>query len=357
MSDIMAADLIDFGTRLLMAVGVPDKDAAIVAFSLVGANLRGHDSHGVMRLLQYIGFVERGEVRVGVDLRIEQETPALVVCDGQWGLGQIQAHRLLDLILPKARALGVAVGAARDCGHIGRLGEYAERAAAQGFILMATVNNCGRWQRVAPPGGIEPRLSTNPFCAAVPTEDPDAPIVVDFGTSVVAEGKVRGYFINKKAVPEGWLLDHKGQPTTDPSVLYEPPLGTILPLGGAQSYKGFGLGLILELWAGGLSGGLCSQPEVSNKGGNNMIFVALDPAQFAGSEFIMGQATKLVEFIRATPRLPGVHSIVLPGDQERQSLEHRTRHGIPLDENLWNQLSELALRLGVDAPRVSDNVQ
>src|SRR5262245_13359879 len=195
MTAIPAPELIAFTTNVLAAVGVPRGDAAIVAESLVGANLRGHDSHGVMRVLQYVEFVERGDIRIGVDLRVVQETPALLVCDGQCGLGQVQAHRLLDLLFPKARAIGVAVGGARDCGHIRRLGEYAERTASEGLLLLATVNNCGGWQRVAPPGGIEPRLSTNPFCASIPTNDPHAPIVADFGTSVVAEGKVRGYYI------------------------------------------------------------------------------------------------------------------------------------------------------------------
>jgi uncharacterized oxidoreductase len=348
---IAAPALTEFATSLLVSVGVPRDDAAVVASSLVGANLRGHDSHGVMRLVQYIGFIERGEIRIGVELEVERETPALVVCDGHWGLGQLQAHRLLELVLPKARALGVAVGAARDCGHIGRLGEYAERAAAQGFMLMATVNNCGGWQRVAPPGGLEPRLSTNPFCAAIPTEDPDAPIVADFGTSVVAEGKVRGYYISQRPVPEGWLLDHQGQPTTDPAVLYEPPLGTILPLGGAQSYKGFGLGLILELWAGGLSGGRCSQPpDGRSVGGNNVVFLALDPAHFAGRETLMGKATQLAEYIRATPRAPGVDAILLPGDPERSTLQHRSTHGVPVDQNHWSKLAELADRLKVAPP-------
>ena len=190
MTHIPASRLIDFATDVFAAVGVPPDDGAVVAESLVGANLRGHDSHGVMRVLQYVEFIERGEIRIGAQLRVVQETPALLVCDGQWGLGQVQSHRLLDLLIPKARETGVAVGAVRDCGHIGRLGEYAERAASRGMLLLATVNNCGGWQRVAPPGGIEPRLSTNPFCAAVPTNDAQAPIVADFGTSVVAEGKV-----------------------------------------------------------------------------------------------------------------------------------------------------------------------
>ena len=156
-----------------------------------------------MRIPQYVEFVQRGDYRFGVDLEVVRETPALVVCDGHWGLGQVQAHRLLDLVIPKARALGVAVGTARDCGHIGRLGEYAERAAGLGLLLLATVNNGGAVQRVAPPGGIEPRLSTNPFCAGVPTSDPEAPIVVDFGTSIVAEGKVRGYYISKQSRARG----------------------------------------------------------------------------------------------------------------------------------------------------------
>jgi uncharacterized oxidoreductase len=303
-----------------------------------------------MRVPQYAGFIERAEYRVGVDLRVDHETPAVVVCDAQWGLGQVQAHRLLDLVLPKAERLGVALGTARDCGHIGRLGEYAERAAARGFMLLATVNNCGAAQRVAPPGGLEPRLSTNPFCAAVPTADHEAPIVLDFGTSAVAEGKVRGYYISRRPVPEGWLLDHRGRPTTDPAVLYEPPLGTILPMGGAQSYKGFGLGLILDLWAGGLSGGRCSQAGGGSVRGNNVVFVAFAPAQFAGSGPLRAQATDLAEYVRATPRIPGIEAIVLPGDPERESFKHRVVHGIPLDDDHWKKLTDLALRLGVVPP-------
>src|SRR5438270_224765 len=124
---IIAPALKGFASELLVAAGVPRDEASVVAASLVGANLRGHDSHGVMRIPQYIGFIERGEYRSGVELEVEHETPALVVCDGGWGLGQVQAHRLLDRIIPKARSLGLAAGSARDCGHIGRLGEYADR--------------------------------------------------------------------------------------------------------------------------------------------------------------------------------------------------------------------------------------
>lgn len=355
MPTILATELTGFASGLLSAVGVAPDEAAIVATSLVGANLRGHDSHGMMRLPQYIGFIEQGQYRHGVELIVETETPAAVVCDGQWGLGQVQAHRLLDRLIPKARELGVAVATARDCGHIGRLGEYAERAAGLGLLLLATVNNGGAVQRVAPPGGLEPRLSTNPFCAGVPTSDPEAPIVVDFGTSIVAEGKVRDYFISQRPVPEGWLLDHLGQPTTDPTVLYQDPRGTIRPLGGDQSFKGFGLGLILDIWAGALSGGGCSQTR-NNRGapGNNVFFLALDPGRLAGREVLAGQAGELVDWIRATPRVPGIDRIVLPGDPERRTLEQRKASGIPIDPSHWARLTELAHRLQVPIPEPSN---
>jgi uncharacterized oxidoreductase len=337
-----------FATELFVAAGVPADEAGVVARSLVGANLRGHDSHGLMRVPQYLGFVEQGEYRLGVDLVCEHETPAAVVCDGQWGFGQVQAHRLLDRLIPKAQALGVAAGAARHCGHIGRLGEYAERAAESGLILLATVNNCGAGQRVAPPGGTAPRLGTNPLCVGVPTGA--VPVVLDFGTSVVAEGKVRVYHINQSPVPAGWLLDRDGQPTTDPSVLYEQPSGSILPMGGTQAYKGFGLALVLDMLASGLSGGrTCFQGAPAAKG-NNILFVAFDPARFAGSDAMAREASGLAGFVRETPRAVGVDEILLPGDPEQKALRERSAQGVPLAEAHWERLVEAAQKLGVTPP-------
>ncbi len=349
MPTIHAPTLLDFATRLFRAVGVPEADASVVAHNLIGANLRGHDSHGVLRIPQYLDFLTKGDYRAGVALKIENESPGVVVVDGQWGLGQVQAHRLLDLVIPKARELGLAAGTGRNIGHIGRLGEYAERAAAEGLILIATVNNNGAGQRVAPPGGLQPRLGTNPLCVAVPTDT--SPVVLDFGTSVAAEGKVRvHYFNDKKPVPEGWLLDAHGHPTTDPSVLYEPPLGSILPMGGTQSYKGFGLGLVLDMFAGGLTGGRSSHPGATGAKGNNVVFIALDPARFAGFEALTTQSSALSEYVRATPRADGVSAILLPGDPERMVLEYRSIEGIPLEESQWIKLKEVAVNLGVIIP-------
>jgi uncharacterized oxidoreductase len=343
--------LTDFVTALFVDARVPRDEARTVAASLVGSNLRGHDSHGVMRAAQYVGFLRDGSYKPGVALKVEHETPAVVVCDGQWGFGQVQAHRLLDLILPKARTLGMAAGTVRECGHIGRLGEYAERAASEGLVLIATVNNCGAGQRVAPPGGIEPRLGTNPLCAAVPTAG--EPVVLDFGTSVVAEGKVRVHHISKRPVPDGWLLDPQGLPTTDASVLYNAPLGSILPMGGAQAYKGFGLALVLDMLAGGLTGGRSSHAGAPAAKGNNVVFIALDAGLFAGRDALVREASQLVEYVRATPRAPGVEAITLPGDPERRTLAQRSSQGIPLEDAHWGRLVELAESLGTTVPSAS----
>jgi uncharacterized oxidoreductase len=348
MPTLPAPQLADFVTALFRDAGVIADEARTVAESLVGSNLRGHDSHGVMRVPQYVGFVRDGVYKPGIELKVEHETPAVVVCDGQWGFGQVQSHRLLDLIIPKAKALGLAAGAARDCGHIGRLGEYAERASTEGLVLIATVNNCGAGQRVAPPGGVEPRLGTNPLCAAIPTGKD--PMVLDFGTSVAAEGKVRVYHINKRPVPDGWLLDAQGKPTTDPSVLYEAPMGSILPMGGAQAYKGFGLALVLDMLAGGLTGGRSSHPGAPPARGNNVVFIAIDPEHFAGFASLTGQSSQLVDYVRSTPTAEGVASITLPGDPERRTLAERTAQGVPIEEAHWRKLVELADSLGTPVP-------
>lgn len=352
MPTIAAPALTDFAARLFVAAGVPAEDAGTIADNLVGANLRGHDSHGVMRIPQYLGFLEKGQYQTGIELKVERETPAVVVCDAGWGFGQVQAHRLLDKVMAKARALGLGAGAMRNCGHIGRLGDYAERAAEAGLVLLATVNNAGAGQRVAPPGGLEPRLGTNPLCIAVPTES--GPILLDFGTSVAAEGKVRVYYLGgKKPVPEGWLLDCEGHPTTDPCVLYEPPTGSILPMGGMQSYKGFGLALVLDMLAGGLSGGHTAFPGAPPARGNDVFFLALDPALFAGREHLVTQASQLAAYVRGTRRAEGIDAILLPGDPERNALEIRSRAGIPMPEGHWEQLAELAGKLGVEPPALA----
>ena len=352
MPTFAATALQPFIQRLFVAAGVPGDSAETVAHSLVDANLCGHDSHGVMRAPQYIGFLKDGKYHANPPLTVLHETPAVIAADGGWGLGQVQAYRLLDKLMAKAKLLGVAAGSIRNCGHIGRLGEYAEAAAAQNLAFFATVNSHGAGRRVVPPGGMEGRISTNPICMGVPTSGD--PVVLDFGTSAVAEGKVRVHHQKQLPTPEGWLVDHAGLPTTDPGVLYADPRGSILPFGGPQAYKGFGLGLMLDLLAGGLSGGRCSNPGDPLAGvGNAVVFVLFDPVTFGGIEHFLQQSDGLTGYVRGCPPAPGGPGIVLPGDPERICKAQRSANGLEIPDGTWELLVKTAQELGVALPGVS----
>jgi uncharacterized oxidoreductase len=221
-------------------------------------------------------------------------------------------------------------------------------AAQLDLVAMMMVNNHGAARRVAPPGGTAPRLPTNPIAVGIPNGK--EPLVVDFCTSVTAEGKVRVKKIAGELCPDGWLLDSEGQPTNDPSSLYGDPPGTIRPMGGNQPYKGFGLGLVVEILCGALSGGVCSRETPVNQLGNCVFMMVLDPAHFGGREHFAREVSDLIDFVRGCPRVAGVEEITLPGDPERGILQRKRTEGVAFDEANWGQLVELAGQLGVEVP-------
>lgn len=349
MPTLPASTWTNFATALLKSLGVPEDESLRVAHSLVDANLCGHDSHGLIRLVQYIDAIGDGRIVPGAPFTVVRETAGVLVVDGNKGLGQVQAHRLLDRLIPRAQALGLAAGTLKHCGHIGRLGEYAEAAAKHKMALIATVNNHGFGRGVAPPGGKEARIGTNPLCIGTPTKQD--PVVLDIGTSVVAEGKVRILHNKKQPAPEGWLLDPEGRPTTDPGVLYREPRGSILPLGSpGQGYKGFGIGLLLDMLVGGLSGAPCSTPGHPNLSANAVLFIVLDVSQFTSTDHYLQEVSCLADNVRNCPRAEGVDSITLPGDPERATKAQRLKSGIAVDDAAWNQLVALANKMRVEVP-------
>jgi uncharacterized oxidoreductase len=349
MPTFSAATLTTLSQSLFEAAGVPAADAGVVARSLVDANLCGHDSHGVMRVPQYIDSLRKGLYKADVPLTTINETPAVLAADANWGLGQPQTYRLLDRLLPKANSLGIAAGTLRQCAHVGRLGEYAEWAARARMALFAVANSHGAGRRVAPPGGKEGRISTNPICMGAPTSTD--PVVLDFGTSVAAEGKVRSQLQKKQPCPEGWLIDSAGNPTTDPAALYGTPPGNLLPFGGTQAYKGFGLGLMVDLLSGGLSGGPCSNPNLPLPGGHNAaVFVLLNPALFGGVDHFLKETDGLTAYVRSCPTAAGVSAITLPGDPERAAKAKRSVEGIAVPDGTWELIAKTAAELKVPLP-------
>lgn len=346
---ISEEELQSLAERLLVAGGALPNEAAVVAKSLVEANLRGYDSHGVMRLPQYVESIRTGEIRPGSTLTVVNETPAMLACDGGWGFGQVLGRDLTNRLIDKAKAVGVGCGTLRNSSHVGRLGEYAEMAAEAGMVSFVLVNTHGGAQRVAPVGGIRPRLGTNPLCMGCPGGE-DGPFVLDFGTTVTAEGKVRVAKIAGQPCPDGWLLDCEGNPTTDANTLYGDPPGTILPMGGTQAYKGFGLAFLIELFCSGLSGAPVASAKPTGPKGNAAFFLIVSPEQAAGASHLFDQTRLLEEYVRNVPRKAGVADITLPGDPERRAVAARRERGLEFDAGNWSALVKLAESLHVAVP-------
>ncbi|GAB4142013.1 MAG: malate/lactate/ureidoglycolate dehydrogenase [Planctomycetaceae bacterium] len=332
--------LTDFAASLLIAANVPDHEAQMVAESLVGSDLRGHASHGVVRIPDYVRQLQAGELVADVELDVFNETASLIAADARFGFGQVQMPALIERLESKARAQGVACGTLRNCGHVGRLGEWVEKVAELGLAGLIAVNDNGVLQCVAPPGGKSPRISTNPIGIAVPSEN--GPIVLDISTSAVANGKIKVAHLSGQECPAGWLLDSEGNPTTDPAVRFSDPRGTILPMGGEQGYKGFGLGMLFDMLVGGLSGGYCPPAPENAHGTNNVLMLVWDPAKFSGREHFLSEVGDLERYVRDTPRKPDSESIRLPGDRSRGLIQKHLKEGIPLQLGTWQSLVQLA---------------
>jgi uncharacterized oxidoreductase len=348
MPRIPPEDLRKFAACLFVAAGVGHDEADAIAASLVESNLCGHDSHGLTQVPGYLNQLKQGELVAGAAFEVLHETAALVVADGHLGFGQVQCPRLVDRLIEKARTAGVASGTLRRCGHVGRLGEWVERAAAAGFAALLAVNDNGVPRTVAPPDSLQPLISTNPIAIGVPTGN--GPLVLDISTSAVANGKLKIARLMHESVPLGWIQDAEGNPTTDPNVMLADPPGSLRPFGGDQAYKGFGLALMFDILVGGLAGGLCPPAPPGTIEWNNVLVVVWDPTRCAGQSHFVSEADRLVNAIRRAPPRPGVDRIRLPGDRGAEVRRQRTESGILLEGELWESLVRVAQNLGVALP-------
>ena len=332
------SDLKRLGQAILEAVGTPEDLAAIVAGSLVDANLAGHDSHGVIRLTSYVAGVRSGQVQPGARAVVESLGDACARVDGAWGWGQPAAHIATDTASKLARANGVGLVTVGRCNHIGRLGEYVEALSRAGQIGLMT---CNSPPAVAPYGGYTRLLGTNPIAWGAPRSPGKPPIVVDFATASIAEGKLRIAHANGSKAPLGAVVDKSGQPTTDTAAFYDG--GALTTFGG---HKGFGLSVMAELMAGMLSGtGLSSDPDYSN--GNGTMLLAIDVGRFLPASDFMEQADALDRRLHAAPTAAGFNAIQMPGEPEWRSRAERTSEGIPIAGATLRAINDLAQELGL----------
>ncbi len=346
---IHADQLRHFVTKIFQAAGSAEAEADVIADHLVAANLTGHDSHGVSLIPEYINNCAAGRVKPNTPGTLVSSTDGILVYDGERGYGQVVARLATDIAIDTAKERGLAVLALRNSHHIGRIGTYGEQCAAQGLVSIHFVNATGNQPRVAPFGGRDARLPTNPFCVSIPATDRRPPVILDMATSRIAQGKVRVARNSGKSVPPGHLLDPHGEPTTDPSVMFESPPGALLPFG---EHKGYALGLICEILAGVITGGATIQPGNPRDGAalNHMLMIVLDPSRVSDMERGRREIDLLVDYVTASPPVSNEVPVMVPGDPERNSKAARLAGGIPLDDGTWSRLCETARTQRVEPP-------
>ena len=329
MPTFFADQLQQIASRILQGAGVPPEHAGVVAENLADANLVGHDSHGVIRLAQYVEHIQQGFNDPTGSPQVVLRQPSLALIDGHNQLGQVVATQALQLALEQAR--------------VGRLGFYTERAARQGFVAMMAVNSPAIG-RTAPWGGLEPRLGTNPISIAVPWRD--HPVVLDMASTAAAEGKIRVAYQKGESIPEGWLIDAEGNPVTDPATLYRDEKTLRLPLGGTMGHKGYGLGVVIDLLCGILSGYGFARQDIP-RGANGVWLHLIDRKTLMTDDDCDEQIERYVAWIKSSRKAPGFDEIFMPGEIEQRQRALRSRDGVLVPDETWQRLEQLAANLKV----------
>ncbi|MHB0858070.1 MAG: Ldh family oxidoreductase [Anaerolineae bacterium] len=340
MIHIAAMHLRSLVQQVFEAAGVAAVDASQVALSLVENNLTGHDSHGVLRVGSYIDGILDGTIRPGAELSVVRESATTALLDGGRQFGQITARAAMEMAIAKARAHDLGMVAIRNCAHTGRLGEYAVQATEQGCMGLVFSSGCARHGVVAPFLGTERALNTNPIAWAVPAGN-HPPVFLDYATSVCAQGKIQAAVDKGVRVPEGWLLDAQGDPTTDPTE--QARGGVLLPFG---AHKGYALGFLIELLAGGLAGASCALlPEYVSDYPTILMAVHIEALQPL-DEF-RRMVDQQIEAIKATRKAPGVEEILVPGESEWSTRAARLRDGLQLPDATWQRIVQAGARVGL----------
>lgn len=335
-------------SAVFRAAGCPPEEAGAVAAHLADANLCGHDSHGVIRVLPYLKALRRGVFKAAQSLTLVRDLPALQVFDGGMGLGQPLANAAMDRASALAAAQGSGVVLLRRAGHVGRLGAYAERAAANGVASLILCNAPRPGGGVtAPWGGIGRRLGASPIAMGMP-RPPAPPIVLDFSTSHYAVGKLRVARNRGELLPEPAVIAADGTPTRDPAAYFGPPEGAMLPFGG---HKGYALAVFTDLFAGLLSGGGAEYPPpgTDEQGGNNLMILALSVDRAAEAGPFAASIAAYADWVTSAPPLDPARPVMLPGEPEAATRARRRLGGVPLDDRTRAQVNEAAALVGLGA--------
>ena len=346
----IAFDQLSAAMRLVVrGFGSSEAEVDAVAGNLIDANLTGHDSHGIGMLPRYAEAFLEGGLHPNTHVATLLDAGALLRLDGQAGFGQVIGREAMALGIERAKANGSCIVALGNSHHLGRIGAWAEQAAAAGLVSMHFVNVIAR-NIVAPFGGGDARFGTNPFCAGVPLSGRE-PVILDFATSMIAQGKTRVAMNKGELLGPDTLIDDQGRPTRDPRYSVVPPFGALLAFGG---HKGSGLAMMCELLGGALAAGMTQRNDDASRRRvlNGMLSVLIDPAALADRAAFEAEAQSFVDWVKASPPREGYGAVQVAGEPERASRARRRADGVPVDGTTWQEILVAAAKLGVDPARV-----
>ena len=348
--------LTDAVRQIVEKSGTSPEGALIVAEELVCSDMMGMNSHGVLRLPQYLGDAEQGNLNPVGEVKIIKESPATALVDGGLTYGVIVGRRVAEIVIEKAKKTGVACALSCNTRHPGRVGSFVQQIAYAGLIGFTAVG-VYETSPMAPFGALDSRLSTNPIAWASPRPN-ERPVFVDISTTVVAEGKIRSYILEGKELPIGWVRDAKGNDTTNPRDLYGPPRGTIYPLGGKLAgNKGSGLAIMADM----MSIALCNdsywkeleQGKRSSREGSYFI-MAVDPDFFCGRDVYMAQVEEHCRYIKSARPAEGFDEVLLPGEFEYKNYDEALVKGVHIADDTWTNLLVLGKRMGCEFAKNED---
>ena len=329
---------------MLQAGGAPASHASIVADHLAQADLAGYDSHGFIRLPQYLKEIEEGVVDPRAEPEVVGNHGAILQIDGHSTFGQVVATRATEMAIEQARDHGVSLVSMGNLTHTGRIGTYPEMAAAAGLAaIMFTGWAGGPFAMQVPFGGREGRLGSNPLAMAFPHAE-GAPVLLDISTSITPEGKLRVYRNKEQELPDTWIIDKHGVPSRNPNDFYDG--GTQLPVGGLQGgHKGYALSVMIALF-GGILGQIALPPRKMDLWEGSTI-LAIDLGRMAPLETIRAEVQQMMRYLQDTPSMEGSSGVFFPGERSAKSRQERLAQGIPVDPTTWAQVEALFDPYGV----------
>ena len=351
MNHVIAVDRLRAAMRLVVAgFGSSEAEIEAVAGNLIEANLTGHDSHGIGMLPRYAEAWREGGLKPNAHVRTVLDAGAMLRLDGDQGFGQVIGVEAMALGIARAKQTGCCIVALGNSHHLGRIGAWAEQAAEAGLVSLHFVNVISRGI-VAPFGGADARFGTNPFTAGVPMPG-RPPMILDFATSMLAQGKTRVAHNKGELIEPGCLIDDAGRPTRDPRYSVVEPFGAILTFG---AHKGYGLAVLCELLGGALAAGLTQHTgDTSRKRVHNgMLSVLIDPAALGERAAFEREVLAFTDWVLASPPQEGIDRVRLAGEPERESRARRLKEGVPVDATTWLQILSAAQQLGVDPQAVA----